>query len=175
MMRPRDSAQIRILVKVHEFKNECALQGIRIDDGQAYECLVSDDSYRLASRFHNLNIRIGKSCGQIHLKNEPDDYFDLAVPESEGLTEGDDLIEKIRVIPPQTRKILVAAVMELRRPGGADSIGDAARKIGVSRSRFYKLLARARWWVTRPPAPESWDGTDCSLLVQLSLDLGVSK
>lgn len=176
MMRPRDSAQIRILVKVHEFKNECALQGIRIDDGQAYECLVSDDSYRLASRFHNLNIRIGKSCGQIHLKNEPDDYFDLAAPESEDLTHDDeDLIEKIQVIPPQTRKILVAAVMEMRKQSGSDSIGAATRKIGVSRSHFYRLLERARWWVTRPPMPQGCDGNDCASLVQMDLDLGVAE
>lgn len=175
-MRPIDHSQIIIMAQVNEFKKECTSQGLRIDDGQAYECLISDDLYRMARRFHNLNIRIDKSSGQIHLKNEPGDYFDLAVPESEDLTHDDeDLIEKIQVIPPQTRKVLVAAVMEMRKQSGSDSIGAATRKIGVSRSHFYRLLERARWWVKRPPVPEGWDSNDCTLLVQMSLDLGGEK
>lgn len=179
MMRPLDDSQLRIMSQVLEFTEECAANGLQIEQGQAFECLLEPDPVRqarLARRFHNLNIRIGKSCGQIHLQNEPDD-FDLPAPVPKYLLEEEeeDLIEKIRVIPAKTRNILISAVMELRRPGGPHTICGAAAAIGVSRPHFYKLLKLAKWWVTRPPAPEGWSSIDCPAPVQLELELGVAQ
>lgn len=160
------------------FQEICAVAGLQIDLGQAYECCFAHEAgnqLAAAKKFHHGNKHINRSCGAVHF-GVGEDFFDLAAPESEPWNHSDfevDLIEKIQVIPNQTRKILVRVVMELRRPGGAHTIVGAAAAMGVSRSHFYRLLERARWWALRPAPPEGWAGNDCSLLQQLNLDFGM--
>jgi hypothetical protein len=177
MMSPIDHGQIKIMSQVNEFKKECTSQGLRVDDGQAFECLSSNNAMKLARRFHHENIRYYHSVGNIHFGNSEDDFFDLPAPQDEE-TEDEDAEEKLNAImvmcPPHREKI-AEVLMEMRRPGGAPTITSAAQAVGISRSYFYKLLDRTKWWVSRPPVPEGWDGNDCYLLVQMDLDLGVAE
>lgn len=178
-MRHLDHSQIRILTQVHEFKTRCAANGLRIDQGQAYECLLLADPERqaLARRFHNENNRCNHSCGEIHFSDDQDDFFDMAapVPEPEDTKNG-DAEEKLREImamcPARHREKITRVLMEMKRPHASGTIIDAAPAAGISRGQFYRILAQVRKWVMRPPIPEGWSGSDCSSLIQLSLDFG---
>ena len=173
-MRPLDHNQIEIMAQVHEFLEECAENGLRIDDGQAFECLASDDSYRLARRFHHENLRYGHSAGEIHFSNDPDDYFDLPAPNPEG--ESEDTEEKLNEImmlcPSRHRETVARVLLEMKRVGGSESIRSAAPAVGIPRAVFYRILTKVRKWVTRPPTPEGWSGIDCALLSQIEMELG---
>jgi hypothetical protein len=176
MMRPIDHSQLRIMSQVLEFKEECAANGLRIDNGQAFECLISisDDPHERARQFHHENLRYGHSAGEIHFSNDPDDYFDLPAPNPEEESEdAEEKLNEIMMMCPPHREKIAEVLMEMRRPGGAPTIRSAAQAVGVPRSTFYKMLCKIRRWVARPPAPEGWSGIDCSALVQLDLDLGV--
>ena len=173
-MRPRDHNQIEIMAQVVEFKKECATQGLRIDDGQAWECLISSDPARVARRFHNRNIQCEKSCGAIHFSNGPDEYFDLPAPAPTDDDDDHDPFLKIHEImgmrPKQHRELVAMVLLEMKRPGGSASINSAVQALGLPRSNFYKILFKIRRWAMRPPTPEGWSSCDCASLVQLSLD-----
>lgn len=177
MMRHLDHSQIRILTQVHEFKIRCAANGLQIDQGQAYECLLlASDPERqaMACRFHNENTRCNHSCGEIHFSDDQDDFFDLAAPEKE--EEPEDAEEKLREImvmcPCHLREKITRVLMEMKRVDGSESIRSAAQAVGIPRATFYKIIHKAHRWITRPPTPDGWSGIDCSLLLQMSLDFG---
>lgn len=176
MMRPLDLSQIEIMDQVHEFKKECAANGLRIDNGQAFECLlsISDDPHERARQFHHENLRYGHSAGEIHFSNDPDDYFDLPAPNPE--EESEDAEEKLNEImmlcPSRHRETVARVLLEMKRVGGSESIRSAAPAVGIPRAVFYRILTKVRKWVTRPPTPEGWSGIDCALLSQMELNLG---
>lgn len=176
-MNAHQKNQYQLVDAAIEFQKYCAPLGFKIDLGQAWECTCLEDHdhrLHLAKKFSNANMRINSSCGLIHFSNDGEHGFDIAAQDQLEQEEQDvDLLENIQLaIGGQTRKILIQAVMEMRRPGGATSIVEAATAVGVSRSHFYKVVSRAREWVTRPPVPSGWVGIDCSLLTQLEFDLG---
>lgn len=180
MMRPIDHSQIEIMAQVYEFKGECAVNGLRIDDGQAFECLCSNDSCRmsLARRFHNRNIRIDRSCGEVHFSGAEDDFFDLPAPNPDEEPEDVDAEEKLNEImmlcPSRHRETVARVVLEMKRVGGSETITSSAPAVGIPRAVFYRILAQVRKWVMRPPIPEGWSASaiECALLTQMELDLG---
>ncbi|ACX95774.1 hypothetical protein [Halothiobacillus neapolitanus] len=175
MMRPLDLSQIEIMDQVLEFKGECAANGLRIDQGQAYECLLTDDASRarLARRFHNRNIRIDRSCGEVHFSGGEDDFFDLPAPPVQDPEDGEEKLNEIMMLCPiRHREKIIRVLLEMKRVGGADTITSSAPAVGITRAVFYRILAKVRKWVTRPPTPEGWSGIDCALLSQLELNLG---
>lgn len=183
MMRPLDHSQYRIMLQVLEFKEECAAKGLRIDNGQAFECLISistsDDAHERARRFHHENLRYGHSAGEIHFSDDPDDYFDLPAPNPEEEPEDVDAEEKLNEImmlcPSRHRETVARVLQEMKRVGGSETITSSASAVGIPRSVFYRILTKVRKWVMRPPTPEGWDGNDCTLLVQMDLNLGVAE